>query len=176
MLLPFNLIYQMSSWTRAIVIRCPSCTRPIPARPVPAGFDLEELLLPGVARSSAATRAFSWRNFFLGGRLFKCGSGTGRKAMRRHAVQRAKWMLERLGHSDGLGAIYPPMMYSVMALDVLGYRQDHPVRVEALRQFNNLMVDDGERFFFQPCFSPVWDTAIARLRARAGGSGAPQPA
>src|ERR1035441_3643854 len=22
------------------------------------------------------------------------------------------------------------------------------------------MVDDGERFFFQPCFSPVWDTGI----------------
>ena len=38
--------------------------------------------------------------------------------------------------------------------------QDHPLRVEALRQFDNLMVDDGERFFFQPCFSPVWDTAI----------------
>ena len=32
-------------------------------------------------------------------------------------------MIERLRHSDGLGAIYPPMMYSVMALDVLGYRQ-----------------------------------------------------
>ena len=38
--------------------------------------------------------------------------------------------------------------------------KDDPLRVEALRQFNNLMVDDGERFFFQPCFSPVWDTAI----------------
>ena len=25
------------------------------------------------------------------------------------------------------------------------------------------MVDDGERFFFQPCFSPVWDTAHRRL-------------
>ena len=69
-------------------------------------------------------------------------------------------MLERLRHSDGLGAIYPPMMYSVMALDVLGYAKDDPLRVEALRQFNNLMVDDGDRFFFQPCFSPVWDTAI----------------
>ncbi len=23
------------------------------------------------------------------------------------------------------------------------------------------MVDDGQRFFFQPCFSPIWDTAIA---------------
>ena len=38
--------------------------------------------------------------------------------------------------------------------------KDDPLRVEALRQFNNLMVDDGDRFFFQPCFSPVWDTAI----------------
>ncbi len=38
--------------------------------------------------------------------------------------------------------------------------EDHPLRVETLRQFDDLMVDDGERFFFQPCFSPVWDTAI----------------
>jgi squalene-hopene/tetraprenyl-beta-curcumene cyclase len=70
-------------------------------------------------------------------------------------------MVERLQNSDGLGAIYPPMMYSVMALDVLGYPPGHPLRAEALRQFNRLMVDDGERFFFQPCFSPVWDTGIA---------------
>jgi squalene-hopene/tetraprenyl-beta-curcumene cyclase len=52
-------------------------------------------------------------------------------------------MLERLGHSDGLGATYAAMMYSVMALDALGYREDHPLRVAALRQFNSLMVDDG---------------------------------
>ena len=69
-------------------------------------------------------------------------------------------MIERLHHSEGLGAIYPPMMYSVMALDVLGYAKDDPLRAEALRHFNNLMVDDGDRFFFQPCFSPVWDTGI----------------
>ena len=105
---------------------------------------------------------FTWHNFFLTvDKLFKWWERNGSKAIRRHAVQRAKdWMLERLGHSDGLGAIYPPMMYSVMALDVLGYAKDDPIRVEALRQFSNLMVDDGDRFFFQPCFSPVWDTAI----------------
>ena len=39
-------------------------------------------------------------------------------------------------------------------------RRTIPLRVDALRHFNNLMVDDGDRFFFQPCFSPVWDTAI----------------
>jgi len=32
----------------------------------------------------------------------------------------------------GWGAIYPPMMYSVMALDAIGYPADHPSRVEAL--------------------------------------------
>jgi squalene-hopene/tetraprenyl-beta-curcumene cyclase len=48
-----------------------------------------------------------------------------------------------------------------MALDLLGYPANHPDRVEAQDQFDKLMVDDGERFFFQPCFSVVWDTAIA---------------
>jgi squalene-hopene/tetraprenyl-beta-curcumene cyclase len=43
----------------------------------------------------------------------------------------------------------------------LGYKPDAPERVEAQKQFDRLMVDDGERFFFQPCFSVVWDTAIA---------------
>ena len=35
-------------------------------------------------------------------------------------------MLERTRYTDGLGAIYPPMMYVIMALDLLGYPKDHP--------------------------------------------------
>jgi squalene-hopene/tetraprenyl-beta-curcumene cyclase len=61
-------------------------------------------------------------------------------------------------------------MYSVMALDALGYAPDHPLRMEALRHFDRLMVDDGERFFFQPCFSPVWDTAIAAYALAESGA------
>ena len=30
-------------------------------------------------------------------------------------------MLERTRYTDGLAAIYPPMMYVIMALDLLGY-------------------------------------------------------
>jgi squalene-hopene/tetraprenyl-beta-curcumene cyclase len=70
-------------------------------------------------------------------------------------------MVERFKGSDGLGAIYPPMMYAVMALDVLGYPPTHPLRVEAVRQFDALMIDGPDRFFFQPCYSPIWDSAIA---------------
>jgi squalene-hopene/tetraprenyl-beta-curcumene cyclase len=69
-------------------------------------------------------------------------------------------MIERFERSDGFGAIYPSMQYAIMALDVLGYAPDHPLRIEAEKQFNNLMVDDERGFFIQPCFSPVWDTAI----------------
>jgi squalene-hopene/tetraprenyl-beta-curcumene cyclase len=94
----------------------------------------------------------------------------GSKSLRRQAIHEAeRWMLERTHSSDGLGAIYPPMMYIIMALDLLGYDRQHPDFVEAENQFNSLLVDDGERFFFQPCFSPVWDTAIAAYALAVAG-------
>jgi len=163
-LLPFDFLYQMSSWTRAIVVSLSLVHAANPCRPVPRGFTLEELWAPGVNPAFVRDRAhFTWRNLFLGiDGFLKWWEAHGLKSVRRKAIQRAtQWMIERLDHSDGLGAIYPPMMYSVMALDVLGYGEDHPVRLEALRQFNALLVDEESRFFFQPCFSPIWDTAIA---------------
>jgi squalene-hopene/tetraprenyl-beta-curcumene cyclase len=162
-LLPFDLHYQMSAWTRAIAVSHAITHAANPRRPVPAGFHLEEIWLPGVSPAFHRDSSwFTWHNTFLTvDWLLKWWERHGSRAIRRRAVDKAReWMIERLRHSDGLGAIYPPMMYSVMALDVLGYAKDHPLRVEALRHFNNLVVDDGERFFIQPCFSPVWDTAI----------------
>ncbi len=163
-LLPFDFLYQMSSWTRAIVVSLAIVHAANPRRPVPSGFHLDELWLPGASPAFARdSRLFTWRNAFLALDSFlKWWERHGIQSLRRKAVEQAgEWMAERLHHSDGLGAIYPPMMYAVMALDALGYREDHPVRVEAIRQFNGLMVDDGKRFFFQPCFPPIWDTAIA---------------
>jgi squalene-hopene/tetraprenyl-beta-curcumene cyclase len=163
-LLPFNLLYQMSSWTRTIVVPLAIVHSANPRRPVPEGFHIDEIWLEGANPAFRRNdRLFSGRNFFLAlDRCLKWWERHGSRSLRRKAVARARdWMVERMRHSDGLGAIYPPMMYGVMALDVLGYAPDDPLRVEALDQFNRLMVDDGERFFFQPCFSPVWDTAIA---------------
>jgi squalene-hopene/tetraprenyl-beta-curcumene cyclase len=163
-LLPFHFLYQMSAWTRAIVVSLAIVHAANPRRPVPAGFNLDEIWLPGVSPAfHKDPRWLTWHNVFLTvDRLLKWWERSGSKSLRRKAIERAKgWMIERMHGSDGLGAIYPPMMYSVMALDVLGYAQDDPLRAEALRHFDRLMVDDGERFFFQPCFSPVWDTAIA---------------
>jgi len=163
-LLPFHLLYQMSSWTRAIAVSLSIVHSADPRRPVPAGFHLDEIWKPGVSPAFRRDRRLlTWHNVFLTlDGMLKWWERHGSKKLRRRAVRAAEqWMLERFEASDGLGAIYPPMMYSVMALDVLGYAADHPVRVRALEHFNDLLVDDGERFFFQPCYSPVWDTAIA---------------
>lgn len=165
MLLPGNFIYQMSSWTRAIVIPLSIVHASNPRRPVPDGFHLQELFLTETNgfRWFKDREFATWRNVFLSlDKLAKFWEKYGSKSLRKTAILRAEqWMLERTKYTDGLGAIYPPMMYAIMALDLLGYAPDHPDRVEAQRQFDSLMVDNEEHFFFQPCFSPVWDTAIA---------------
>ncbi len=177
MLLPGKLLYQMSSWTRAIIVSLAIVHSHNPQRPVPKGFDLDELHLPGMSYEFAGEDSWlTWRKAFVhSDKILKLWENYGFSRIRRIAIRKCEhWMLERFKYSDGLGAIYPPMMYAVMALDVLGYHETHPLRVEALRHFNDLMVDDGERFYFQPCYSPIWDTAIAGYAlAEAGSRSAP---
>jgi squalene-hopene/tetraprenyl-beta-curcumene cyclase len=173
MILFGKFIYEMSSWTRAIVIPLAIVHAFNPRRPVPEGFHLKELFAAdeniadedmGFSRDQAN---FTWRNVFLRlDKVLKLWEKHGSKSIRQRAIRKAeRWMLEHAQHTDGVAAIYPPMMYVIMALDLLGYPPDSPERLEAQRQFDGLMVSDvaegDERFFFQPCFSVVWDTAIA---------------
>lgn len=163
MMLAGNFIYEMSSWTRAIVIPLSIVQAAGGTRPVPQGLDLEELFVAGVPVRLPLEGGVNWRNFFLSvDKAFKKYENLGVEAVRRRALKKAeRWMLERFEKSDGLGAIYPAMQYAIMALEALGYPVDHPVRATAQREFDNLLVERGDEFFFQPCFSPVWDTAIA---------------
>jgi squalene-hopene/tetraprenyl-beta-curcumene cyclase len=164
MVLAGNFIYEMSSWTRAIVIPLAIVHAMNPRRPVPEGFTLQELFVADGQQLEFKRdhASFTWRNVFLRlDKALKLWEKYGSKSIRERAIRRAeRWMLEHTRYTDGVAAIYPPMMYVIMALDLLGYAPDSPERMEAQRQFDNLMVDDG-RFFFQPCFSVVWDTAIA---------------
>jgi squalene-hopene/tetraprenyl-beta-curcumene cyclase len=163
MLLPGKVLYQMSSWTRAIIVALAIVHAHDPRRPVPAGFNLDEIFIPGKSTSFDSNDSWlSWRKTFVqSDKILKLWDRYGFTRIRQAAIRKCEhWMLERMKHADGLGAIYPPMQYAIMALDVLGYKEDSPVRMEAVRQFENLIVDDGKTFFFQPCFSPVWDTAI----------------
>jgi squalene-hopene/tetraprenyl-beta-curcumene cyclase len=107
----------------------------------------------------------SWRNLFLAiDKGLKIYEKSNLKPLRRAALQRIEqWILNRSepSISDGLGAIFPPMVYIIIALRCLGYEMDHPHIKEAERQLNRLMIEDDDCIRVQPCFSPIWDTGIA---------------
>src|SRR4029077_16759375 len=62
-----NLIYEMSSWTRAIVTPLSILHSMNPRRPVPEGFTVDELMAPGVSLEFAGhnEKFLSWGNFFF---------------------------------------------------------------------------------------------------------------
>src|SRR5437868_187280 len=91
-------IYEMSSWTRAIVIPLAIVHAMIEPRPVPTGFTLDELMVPGASFEFPNEEGFfSWRNFFLkADRFLKFYERHPLKALRQRAIRKAeKWMIER---------------------------------------------------------------------------------
>ncbi len=160
-LLPGHVLYEMSSWTRTIVVPLSIVQAVGGTRPVPAGFHLDELTAEG--RSFEMPRRDGMSMLFHQiDRAVKMWQRSGNREVQRSAVRTAeRWMLDRTRYSEGLGAIYPSMMYLIMALDALGYPEDHPDLAMALRQFDALLTETEHGLYFQPCFSPVWDTAYA---------------
>src|ERR1035441_7414419 len=107
-LLPFHFLYQMSAWTRAIVVSLAIVHAANPRRPVPPGFTLDEIWRAGATPAfHKDPRCFTRHHVFLTvDRLLKWWERSGSKSVRRKAIEKAKvWMIERMHGSDGLGAI-----------------------------------------------------------------------
>jgi len=159
-LLPGNVLYEMSSWTRSILVPLSIVQARGSNRRAPSGFTLDELLLPGVSMKLPKRNRLSVLFHHLD-RVFKVWEKRGSQKIRDAAIRQAEhWILERTRFTEGLGAIYPAMMYFIMALDALGYPKDHPDLVDAVRHFESLLIETPGRFVFQPCLPPIWDTAL----------------
>jgi squalene-hopene/tetraprenyl-beta-curcumene cyclase len=165
----FN-VYQMSSWSRAMLMPLAIIDHFRPTRHLPEEKQLHELYPYGLEGADFSLRRshrfFTWRNFFLRcDRALKWVDSCRWKPLRARALERAeKWMVERLGEgSDGLAAIFPGMVNSLIALEVLGYPADHPVCRKTEADLEKLFVEESNDFRIQPCLSPVWDTAVTAL-------------
>lgn len=164
---PFN-IYEVSAWTRTILVPLSIIYATRPSCPIPSSDFLDELWAtprrkPILTLSPDSARGKLWRNFFLGlNVVLKSLERSPWKPLRAHSLQLSKnWILERLSDSDGLGAIYPSMINVVIALKGLGYEDGNPVFEEAIRQVHDMEIEEKETIRVQPCFPPVWDTALA---------------
>jgi len=178
----FN-IHKMSSWSRAMLVPLAIINHFKPTRELPAEKQLHELYPVGTEHNDFTLprdgRFLAWRNFFLrADRVLKFLDGLRRRPLRQRALEEAeRWMLERIGEgSDGLAAVFPAMLNSMIALRALGYSNQHAVYKKAMKDFAGLFVDDPEDFRIQPCLSPVWDTAINVVALAESGFPAQHPA
>jgi len=163
---PFH-ICKMSSWSRAMLIPLSIINHFKPTRVLPGEKQLHELYPLGTEQSDLrlprSEPFWTWRNFFLRvDDVLKFLHPLRFRPMRGRALEEAEqWMLQRIGEgSDGLAAVFPAMLNSLIALRALGYSKKNPIYAKAEKDFTGLFVNDPEDFRIQPCLSPVWDTAI----------------
>jgi squalene-hopene/tetraprenyl-beta-curcumene cyclase len=157
---PINL-HEMSAWSRGIVVPLAVMWASKPYCPVPEYASIEELELDKSV-NMPARRGF-WRTVFhttdftLKLLERKQWSPSREKALK--ACE--QWMIEHFQNSDGIGAIFPPIINSIIALRCLGYENDHPLTSSQIRELEKLEIEEGDTLRVAPCFSPVWDTALA---------------
>lgn len=169
----FNL-YEVSYWSRTVIVPLLLLFDKKPLCRIPEGRGVAELFtvpMQSIDRKVHDPRfckdssVFTWRNFFLhvddALRLYE---GHKRPELRAMAVNKCyAWMTERMKGKGGLGAIYPAMAFSVMALASMGHKDGDPLLEQAFSSIEDLEVEltgDG-MMYLQPCVSPVWDTPIA---------------
>ncbi len=170
---PFHL-GRLSAWSRVILVPMSVLWHYQPAPAITPGFDIGELHAPNRRKSRGRLAQLPFR---LLDRAIKAAEDIGAMPLREAALKAAElWMIERMGEgSDGLGAVFPSMLNALMAFRCLGYAETHPLMQKARSDFEKLYVEDEKGFRIQPCFSPVWDTAIAMIAlARSSADGAAQ--
>jgi len=180
--MPFH-IYEMSAWSRTIVVPLSLLWAHRPVRQLPPEQGIRELFRASpeeLAVGMETTQQIdqlkrpTWLNwgktFRLIDRALKLAERLRLHPLRARAVRRAaEWMVERFENSDGLGGIFPPIVWSVVALKCLGYADDSPEVRTALGELEKLAIRDGQTLRLEPCKSPVWDTALTTIALREAG-------
>ncbi|HEV3165601.1 MAG TPA: squalene--hopene cyclase [Isosphaeraceae bacterium] len=154
----------MSAWTRTIVVPLSIISALKLVHELPPERGIGELFRTDLSVPVRRTeQLFTWTNVFLAvDGVLKWADRNLPAAFRKPGVRAAhRWIIDHFENSDGLGAIFPPMIYTVIALKCLGYEPDSAPMQWALRQLEDLLIEENGAIRVQPCVSPIWDTAIA---------------
>ena len=162
----FNL-YNVSAWTRTMILPLALVTTLRPTRRLPPEQSLRELFV-GRPEDCVLGRDLKgvptgWADAFLRiDRLLKRYNLSANQTLRAAAIRRCeRWLFRHMDASEGLGAIFPPMVYMLIVLRALGYPDDHPRVVKAHQELRDFYIEENGAIRLQPCLSPVWDTGIA---------------
>jgi squalene-hopene/tetraprenyl-beta-curcumene cyclase len=103
------------------------------------------------------------------------------KSVRRAALRRcAEWVIARQERDGCWGGIQPPWVYSLMALNLLGYDVEHPIMQRGLRGLDRFTITEegpaGPVRRLEACQSPVWDTVLTMIGLADAGLPSDHPA
>jgi squalene-hopene/tetraprenyl-beta-curcumene cyclase len=188
---PLN-IYDWGCWARQTIVALAVVQSFRPSRPLP--FAIDELKTggphgrgPRPRRSfdarplpGARTSADPWSHVFnaLDQALHKYRPI---KSVRRAALRRcADWIIARQERDGCWGGIQPPWVYSLMALNLLGYDIEHPIMQRGLRGLDRFTITEegpvGPVRRLEACQSPVWDTVLVMIGLADAGLSPVDPA
>ena len=163
---PVNL-QRVSAWSRTMIVPLSLMWAFKPLRRISSDRGIGELFPSRDRRGPPRPADTSgWARFFRGvDRIIKGCEAAGLTPLRARAVQACRrWMLTRFDHSDGLGAIFPPIVWSIIALKSMGCDDDAAEVREAWTQLERLIEREPDGTTrLEPCRSPVWDTAITLI-------------
>ena len=163
---PFHLD-KISYWSRTVIVPLLVLTALKPRARNPKNIRIDELFLDppatlGPVPKAPQQNALLFWFFRAADNGLRWAEPVFSKWKRQQAIDSAvAWVGERLNGEDGLGAIFPAMVNSVMMYEVLGYPPDYPQRAVARLSVEKLLVVHGDEAYCQPCVSPIWDTGLA---------------
>lgn len=174
---------EMSSWSRSMLVPLSIINHFKPTRQInasldelyPLGFHERDLMLP------RDPQRFTWRNFFIWvDSVNKFAEHFAKRHVhpfRKRALRKAvEWMTTRFEGSDGLAAIFPGVLNSMIAFKALGYKNDHPLVLRCEEELLKLTHETDHDVRIEPCLSPVWDTAIVAIALHESGLPSDHPA
>ncbi|MGI5493298.1 squalene--hopene cyclase [Microtetraspora malaysiensis] len=154
---PLN-VYDFACWARQTIVPLTIVSARRPSRPLP--FGLAELRTGRPAPRGPRT---GWDGAFHAlDRVLHQYERFPIPGVRRAAERRAvEWIVTRQELDGSWGGIQPPWVYSLIALDLYGYRLDHPVMRKGLEGLDRFTIRDEQGRRLEACQSPVWDTVLA---------------
>ena len=171
---PLN-IYDWGCWARQTIVALAVVQSFRPSRPL--SFTIDELktgVTPSRPPADPWAKVFSALDKAL--HLYRPVKSVRRAALRRCA----EWIIARQERDGCWGGIQPPWVYSLMALNLLGYHLDHPVLARGLAGLDRFTIteqtDGGPVRRLEACQSPVWDTVLTMIALADAGLPADHPA
>jgi squalene-hopene/tetraprenyl-beta-curcumene cyclase len=161
----------VSAWTRTMLVPLSILTVLRPVRGLSSEFGIDELFVDQQSRHVLGKTVDApplWSGIFgMIDRCLKVLHRFGGTPLRKLAMRRCRdWMLRRASQdgvsaTDGLGAIFPAMVYFQIVLKAMGWPRGDARVQRAERDLDAFHVDMGDFTLIQPCLSPVWDSGYA---------------